>query len=234
MFRWTGMATFVFAVAIGLYVPSAEAGIMNGDFEAPEGWDYAWSHSDNVEDSDPYPVPNGAIIHETDGGISYLSQAFTIDPGETSLRFNLRFEYEGISETEYFYAFLFQKPGFNPETTPDALLLDGHEPFYTVGSNELETVQSGVQVSSVEGWQWEWMDESEKLGHGWKDMIISIPVSSGDDFVLWFALTSTDPDIFANATLDTIELHHNVPEPTSMILGALGVGLVGVFRRRKS
>lgn len=223
MFRRVGLSLLTAMMFALLQGTVLFAGITNGFFDQDLsiGWTYS---EDNINH-----VGGSAVIQKTEGGVTFLQQDGISGPG--MLSFDLRYEFGDFTETIYFNAMV-----FNGTSMPN----DNPFVFYSI-STELDLV---LKYKSIETTANDTI-EVVNLGDGkdlypdnkvvyWSIRHISVPVlSTWGDFTLRFEVTDYDTDpITVTATLDNVELTTTVPEPATMTLGLIGVGIVGAIRKR--
>ncbi len=231
MFRRVGLRFLTVLLFPLLQVSVLFAGITNGTFDSDdpiEGWHYQWSAiNGDYEDHLQRAGSTGVLMQGFDESFTGLFQAFSVESGCQYLTFDLRFEFEKFSETEYFTAGL-----FDPSDVPnldDEFIPSNAARYYSMNTKKLdrEIYSSGVIVEAIE----DYFDETG-ITPSYSIRRIFMPVLPGE-MKIWFGLTGWDPDLSATAVVDQVELTGNcVPEPTTMTLGLIGVGIVGVIRKR--
>jgi hypothetical protein len=224
MFRGIALSLLVMCACALLQGATLFAGITNGDFSDDlNGWDYTF---DNVILFD-----GKAALQYSEGQESILSQSHisSSSSGTYYLRFNVQFEYN-ISETNYFYAALYDSDG-NPYGSYNSSYVDLEHGFttpyfYMMGTDlDEDWNTSSVTVNTV--------------GNpitGLKSISLQIdgPLNDATLKFKWTDYPEEQIRFLAVGLVDNVELTTTVPEPATMTLGLIGMGIVGAARRRKS
>ncbi|NLH16749.1 MAG: PEP-CTERM sorting domain-containing protein [Phycisphaerae bacterium] len=230
MFRRVGLSLLTAMMFALLQGTVLFAGITNGFFDDPAGWDSDWTHDDAVVDGADYGYPFTAFIPESEGSTLFLSQCFSIASNESALRFDLTFLYDSPTETDYLRAYLFKEDGSPIEEIPKNS--DGSFYWISTSQSHHESAASNVTVTNLGDFP---PDPFDPLSSYRSVRTISVPVSSDWDWGLTkirFELTGHEDFVVSAAVIDNVELTTTVPEPTTMTLGLIGVGIVGAIRKR--
>ncbi len=226
MFRGIGFILLVMCVCTLLQGATLFAGITNGTFDDPvNGWDYGWTINGEVNEGAGYGYPQSALIPGSEGLTNVLLQQFPIGTNESALRFDLTFEFDSLSETDYFKAYLFE---WNSAVLPSSPV---GTPFYWISTSGLgshEYNAPNVNVQNLGDFL-----SSDPLIPNRYIRTITAPITSGwTQAVIWFELVGEEGDeATGNAFVGNVELTA-VPEPATMTLGLIGVAVVGAVRRR--
>jgi hypothetical protein len=253
MFRGIGLILLVMCACALLQGETLFAGIVNGTFQGYDpdnpatSWE-PWRSSQDVIGERVFPNPfgtTGALMQGNQStGLTDLYQDFHVDPLYGTLQFDLRFDFGPSFETEHFTACLLpsnQGPNWtetNQDGTPKAnssFIPTNAIYYYTMntvldsgGKPQEDFSTSGVRVlddfsfdgTYIVGNNIEWNYSTRR---------IQFSVTPNSDMRIWFGLTEWDPQIDATAIIDNVTV---VPEPATMTLGLIGVGIVGAARRK--
>lgn len=231
MFRRVGLSLLTVLMFPLFQGDALFADIINGQFNSSdpvEGWHYQWtSVNGEFEDHLTRAGSTGVLMNGFDESFTGLFQTFSVESGKNYLQFDLKFEFEKFSETEYFTAGLFD-PSDDPDMNGEFIPSNATQ-FYSMSTQKLdrEIFSSGVVVDIIE----DYFDETG-VTPNYSIRRILLPVLSGDTKI-WFGLTGWDWDLSATAVIDQVDLTVNsVPVPTTMTLGLIGVGVVGAIRKK--
>jgi hypothetical protein len=231
MYRGIGLSLLVMGAGALLQGATLFAGITNGTFDDPvNGWDYGWTINGEVNEGGAgYGHPQSALIPGSEGLTNVLFQQFSIGTNESALRFDLTFEFDSLSETDYFKAYLFE---WNSPVLP---LDPVGTPFYWISTSGLgshEYNASNVNVLNLG----DFLSSDPSIPNRYI-RTITAPITSGwTQAVIWFELVGEEelypnPAVAGNAFVSNVEVTA-VPEPATMTLGLIGVAMVGAARRK--
>jgi hypothetical protein len=226
MFRSIGLSLLIMCAFALLQGATLFAGITNGSFaNGLSDWTYTVYLDDDGQPATYQDVfsdislggpyhQHVAVLNEPAEGNVFLWQSFSVESNVSAIQFDMKFIFQGESETDYFNAYFFQTPLVmgNPPVSP----------FYSIGT-DFDVVKLTIVDQQMLPNQ-----------DGWRRITLPITPSTGL-FTLYFEMTGIDIAEDKATTLidnvDDVELT-TVPEPAAMTLGLIGVAVVGAVRRR--
>jgi hypothetical protein len=198
---------YLIAVFVGIifFLPahSAIAGIINPGFTEGDDGLYGWTHTNDLV----YAWGPGVQFAPDDQRTindANLSQIFMLEPGSTTLSFDVEISVVGGETGIFTAALLDMEPG--NEGTP-LFDLDGQGHFFSKSSD-------GTTVGTNS------LDVSDLMGPGGRDVKLVFNLNNDYD--------SDDPSDDSIATLSNLTI---IPEPATICI--LGLGALSLLRRKK-